>query len=153
MNGQRHSLLYRGWPLRTTLLTNAQSPMPTHHSADARTALMATYIARHANPRAGQRTTRATPYPARSRGDADKGSGGKFGARGRTVYNADTCPMAGGGGEEERRRRHWDQFLMAARGDCAEASRETTPSAAETAAATAEEMTAEEMFVLYIHNI
>ena len=129
--------------------------MTTHHSADARTALMASYIARHANPRAGVRFTRAA---AQSKGrDAAKVSGGSFGARGRTIYNAEACPMKSEveriETEEERRRRHGEQFLMAARGDFEEgsSSRETTPMAAETA--TAEEMTAEEMFVLYIHNI
>jgi hypothetical protein len=148
MKGQT-TLLYRDWPLLVD-----ESPMTTHHSADARTALMASYIARHANPR----VTRAAPQ---SKGrDADKGSGGSFGARGRTIYNAhagkERCGALGEveriDREEERRRRHGEQFLMAARGDFEESSsRETTPMAAETA--TAEEMTAEDMFVLYMQNI
>jgi len=105
---------------------------------------MATYIARHANPRAGKR---ATPQ-SRDKAGGGSESGGSFGARGRTIYNA------GGSGAlrelaridaEEGRRKHWEQFLMAARGDC-EAGRATGPSAAEMA-------TADEMFALYIENI
>lgn len=111
--------------------------MTAHHSADARTALMAIYTARHANPRAGKRAT------AQSRGEE---GGGRFGARGRTIYNAGSGALrelARIDAEEGQRKQ--EQFLMAARGDFEE-RRATTPSAAEMA-------TADEMFALYIENI
>lgn len=74
------------------------SIMTVHHSADARTALLATYIARRANPQAGMRITSRGSYPPKSRGNETRGAPahqniGCFGARGRTIYNADWYPI------------------------------------------------------------
>lgn len=116
---------------------------------------MATYIARHANPRAGMRFTRETPQPR----ELDEDKRAPFGARGRTIYNAEaypTKPVEGEGkcgalrelaridAEEDRRRRHGDQFLMAARGDFEGSSSSGTVSGAAAAA------DSEELFALYI---
>lgn len=116
-----------------------------HDSADARAALLATYMARRANAQAD--TVRATPCPLQTDGDGE----GAFGARGRTIYNANGHPLTGGGGTlgelaridtEEGGRREWGKDVM----DEPSSSRETTPSAAEVAIA-------EEMFALYIEKI
>lgn len=139
--------------------THKHQTMAPHHSADARTALLATYIARHTNAQGGMRITPTAPCSARS--DESDGDGGKrasaegFGARGRTIYNAETCAPAGGGGKgkcavlrelaridaEEARRRKWgDAYLMAARGDFEEGR----PGAEEVAPE-------EDVFALYTH--
>ncbi|KAF8445854.1 hypothetical protein L210DRAFT_3528572 [Boletus edulis BED1] len=139
--------------------------MTTHHSADARTAFIAMYIAQCANPQAGMRFTRATPSQQRGERKGEKVLLGPFSAQGRTIYNANAYPKAGTGGDregksdalweleridadEERQRRHWGQFLMAARGDFEESSssRETTPTDP------SEADRAEEMFALYIRD-
>lgn len=146
------------------------STMATHHSADARTAFMATYIARYTNPRAGTQFTRATPCsPQPMEVDTERGRMGSrdaFGARGRTIYNADAYPINRGheetkwdafrekADEEERQRQHWNQFLIVARGDFEEEERMSSSSSSSSPTMSGAELAAaEEMFARYIRDV
>ena len=121
--------------------------MGIQQTADARTALMAAYIARRTNPQAGS----AGCGRERKSWEGET-SGQGFGARGRTIYNANRrrrvlSELERIDEEEEKKKKkgrcggHWDQFLMAARDGV---EKKTGTSAAELA-------TAEDMFALYIH--